>query len=331
VKTFFRWLMAITAVLVVVIAGVVGYGYYLFTRPGPLETSRVVFIPKGAGVDQITTRLHKAKVIGNRFSFKIWIRVYGAHGRLKAGEYRFPRSVSQKGAMQVLTQGKQILRRVTIPEGWTTYQILARIRRNPGLKGTVTLSPKEGSLLPDTYLFVRGETRDQLIRRMQKAMTTVVSRAWARRQPGLPLRSRREAVILASIIEKETSKKAERKRVSGVFINRLRKGMRLETDPTVIYSVTGGKGPLGRRLLRKDLRRDHPYNTYRNKGLPPGPIANPGKAAIVAAVNPMAHEEFYFVADGTGGHAFAKTFKEHKKNVRNWRKIRRKLEKKRTR
>ncbi len=303
-------------------AGVVGYGYWKFTKPGPLAEKTTVVIPKGSGLDQITDRLARAKVIDDKFMFKTWVRIFRVQGRLRAGEFEFPRSVSQKAAMNVLVSGKMVLRRFVVPEGLTTWEILERLEKVPGLVGDVTRKPGEGALLPDTYYFVFGETREQMVERMRKAMQKVLDEAWAKRQQNLPLKSKREVLILASIIEKETGKPGERRQVSSVFVNRLRKGMKLQTDPTVIYGITEGKGPLGRRLLLKDLRAKSDYNTYIIQGLPPGPIANPGRKSIMAAVDPDKTEYLYFVADGTGGHAFAKTLREHNRNVRNWRKIR---------
>jgi len=323
---FLKWFAAILSLVIVLAAGAIGYSYYLFTKPGPLTRTASIVVPKGAGLDRVARELSKAKVIENPLVFRVWVQLLGAGKKIKAGEFRFPRGVSQREAMRIVIKGRTVLRRFTIPEGLTTWQILDRVRRVPGLTGDITLRPAEGALMPDTYLFAKGETRDQVIRRMQAAMTKALDRAWATRNSGLPLRSKRDALILASIIEKETGKAGERARIGGVFINRLRKGMRLETDPTVIYGITEGKGALGRRLLFKDLKNKHKWNTYVHRGLPPTPIANPGRQALLAAVRPMKHDEFYFVADGTGGHAFAKTFKEHKRNVRKWRKIRRKLE-----
>jgi UPF0755 protein len=325
-KRLVKWLAAVAAVAIVLVGGALGYGYYLFTRPGPLPAAKVVYVPKGASLATIADTLAKDGVIDNRLVFRLWVRTYRAHNRLRAGEYRFPRHVSALGAMQVLIRGKQIMHRFVVPEGWTTWQVLAKLRETPALVGKIALHPKEGSLLPDTYFFTRGDSRDQIIRRMQAAMARFLNKAWAQRLPDLPLNTKQQVLILASIIEKETSKPEERRRIAGVFVNRLRRGMKLETDPTVIYGLTDGKGPLGRRLLRKDLRHDDPYNTYLHAGLPPGPIANPGRASILAAVRPMKHNEIYFVADGTGGHVFAKTYAEHKRNVAHWRKVRRQQE-----
>lgn len=325
-KKLLKWLLGLAVLAVVAAGGVAGYGYYAFTKPGPLAADKIVYIPKGASLDAIADTLVKEGVIGNGLIFKIGVRAYRSHGRLRAGEFSFPARVSPRGAMTVLVDGKPILHRFAVPEGWTTWQILAKLRETPNLVGEITVEPKEGSLLPDTYFFARGDTRNEIVRRMQAALRKTLDEAWSRRLPDLPLKSKREVLILASIVEKETGKREERSRVAGVFVNRLRRGMKLETDPTVIYGLTDGKGALGRRLLRRDLRNEHRYNTYVHEGLPPGPIASPGRAAIMATVRPMKHKEFYFVADGTGGHAFAETYAEHRRNVAKWRKVRRELE-----
>jgi UPF0755 protein len=243
--------------------------------------------------------------------------------RLRSGEYRFPKRVSAREAMTILTGGRQIQHRLTIPEGLTTYQILERVAKAEGLEGELTEAAGEGELLPDTYFFSAGETRNAVVQRMKRSMQELLADAWARRPEDIILKDRRELLILASIVEKETGESSERAMVAGVFVNRLKKGMRLETDPTVIYGITNGKGALGRRLLRSDLEKPSPYNTYKITGLPPGPIANPGRAAVLATVNPAKHEYVYFVADGTGGHAFAETLEQHNRNVAKWRQIRR--------
>lgn len=322
VRKLLKWFAALVAIAVVAAGGVVGYGYFLFTTTGPLDEARNVVIPEGASVHAIAELLEENEVIDDAFIFRIWVRIHGAQTRMQAGEFRFPAHVSQKGAMRVLTDGRAVLRQVYFPEGWTTHQILERVRATEGLEGPVRTVPGEGELLPDTYSYVWGETRENLVQRMRDAMQRVLTDAWENRQEGLPLESPREALILASIIEKETAVGEERARVASVFVNRLRRGMRLQTDPTVIYGLTEGRGPLGRRLLRRDLRTEHPYNTYIITGLPPGPIANPSEASIRAALNPDDTDYLFFVADGTGGHAFAETYREHQRNVARWRRIR---------
>jgi UPF0755 protein len=224
-----------------------------------------------------------------------------------------------RGAVEILRKGDTVVRRVTIPEGLSSHQVVALLLQTPGLRGEVAEAPAEGTLLPETYHFSYGDERAVLLARMAEAMNTTLAKLWPKRDQGLPFASPDEARSLAAMVEKETSLAEERPRVAGVFINRLRRGMRLQSDPTVVYGLTGGARPLGRALSREDLDRPTPYNTYRIGGLPPGPIANPGRAAIWAVLHPMVSNELYFVADGTGGHAFAATFAQHRRNVRRWR------------
>jgi UPF0755 protein len=222
----------------------------------------------------------------------------------------------------MLERGETVARRVTIAEGLTVAEIFGLLEEAPGLTGPLPEPPPEGSLLPETYFFALGDSRYGLVRRMRGAMTEALEAAWANRAEGLPLASKEEALVLASIVDKETGIPAERRQVAAVFINRLRKGMPLQSDPTVIYGLTGGEGPLQRPLTRKDWEHDSPYNTYRNPGLPPGAIGNPGRDAIAAVLDPANVDYLYFVADGTGGHAFARTLAEHNRNVAVWRRIR---------
>ena len=309
------------------VVGLLGYwGLKTYTAAGPLREATTVVIPKGSGRDAILRRLLAVGVIEDPVVFRVAMRLTRSAGRLKAGEYRFPPRVSMKRVLARIVAGKTVLRMFTAHEGLTTYQILERLKATDGLEGDVSLAPREGALLPETYSFALGDKRDAIVKRMRDAMAAALNELWQKRAKDLPFKTKREALILASIIEKETGKAGERVRVAAVFVNRLRKGMRLQTDPTVIYGITKGKGPLGRRLLTKDLERKTPYNIYRIDGLPPGPIANPGHAAIAAALNPAKTKELYFVADGTGGHAFAETLEEHNKNVARWRELRRQRE-----
>jgi UPF0755 protein len=319
--------LAITLGLVV-LAGLAsaGYAYHLFIKDGPLAEARQLVVPRGANLDRIAATLAEQGVIESSLVFRLWVRVLGTQGRLRSGEYRFPARSSASAVMDMLIDGRQVQRRFTVPEGLTTAQVLERLSRIEGLEGSIDEPAAEGDLLPDTYTFVLGDTRNVLVQRMKRAMKDALDEAWAARDPQLALKDRREVLILASIIEKETGEGAERPMVAGVFTNRLKKKMRLETDPTVIYGITEGKGALGRRLLRSDLENPHPYNTYKHVGLPPGPIANPGRASIEATVRPAKHNFIYFVADGSGGHAFAETLDEHNKNVQRWRKLRRERE-----
>ena len=304
----------------------VGWAVYAYKNKGPLAETKLVLIERGSGVNAIADKLKQENIISHDILFKIFGRL---PENLKAGEYEFPAHISMADVIAKIEKGDVFDRKITIIEGLTSYQIIKRLNARDDLAGEkITNIPAEGSLLPDTYQFTTGETRQDKINQMQKAMTETIDALWEKRNPNLPFKTKDEALILASIIEKETSVADERKKVAGVFVNRLRKNMLLQTDPTVIYAITKGKiqeegkGPLGRRLLRKDLKIDSPYNTYKYAGLPPGPIANPGRAAIEAALNPARHDYIFFVADGTGGHAFGKTLKEHNQNVQKWRAIR---------
>ncbi|MFQ6017916.1 MAG: endolytic transglycosylase MltG [Kiloniellaceae bacterium] len=311
------------AALLIVAAAVALYGIDRFERPGPLEADSIVFIPRGAGLAAIAGRLQGAGVIDDALVFRLGVRALGATRRLRAGEYRFPAGVSMRGAVGVLISGQTVLRRLTLPEGLTSAEAVALIADAEFLDGESGPMPAEGSLLPETYHFARGDARAGLIRRMQRARDALLAELWPNRAGGLPFDTPEEAVILASIVEKETGVPEERALVASVFVNRLKKGMRLQSDPTVVYGLTGGKGPLGRALTRQDLRTPGPYNTYLSDGLPAGPIANPGRAAIESVLNPAQTEVLYFVADGDGGHTFARTLEEHNRNVARWRKVKR--------
>ncbi len=317
------WFVAVAAMIAVAAIGGTGYFYHLFVADGPLRDAQQIMIPRGANLDRIADTLHENGIIRSKFVFRAWVRIFGTQARLRSGEYRFAKAISAEAVMDQMIDGKQVQRRFTIPEGLTTHQVLERVVKIDGLEGEITEQTGEGELLPDTYFFSLGETRNTVVQRMKKAMQDALEEAWAVRDPQLALKDKRELLILASIVEKETGEGAERPMVAGVFVNRIKKGMRLETDPTVIYGITEGKGALGRRLLKSDLETPHPYNTYKNAGLPPGPIANPSRAAIQAAVKPAKHNYIYFVADGSGGHAFAETVEEHNRNVQRWRRMRR--------
>jgi UPF0755 protein len=302
-----------------------------FDAPGPLAETVAVVIPRGDGAIEIAERLEKSKVISDRRVFMLQYyaaKLYGGGSgapaertSLKAGEYEFSPSASARHVLDTLVTGKGVLQKVTIPEGLTSQQIADRLRAEPGLTGDIVDVPPEGQLLPDTYRFSRGTSRQELLERMRSEQAKLVQALWDSRDPSLPLKSPEEALILASIIEKETGRADERPRVAAVFVNRLRKGMRLQSDPTIVYGIVGGQGPLGRPIRRSDIDGKTPYNTYQIDGLPPGPISNPGKAAIAATLNPPATQDLYFVADGTGGHAFTSTLKDHNAAVQNWRKV----------
>lgn len=285
---------------------------------GPLLNVTNVVIPKGASSRVVAQELLKANVINKPWLFVIMARLNGLDKHLKAGEYQFMPHVSLQDAMDKISRGEVYFRRITIPEGLTSGQIMYIISNYPDLSGEIDIDVKEGEILPETYSFELGASRNSIILQAKSAMKKVQEEAWAVRDTNLPIKDINEMMTLASIIEKETAVAEERPLVASVFVNRLRKGMRLQTDPTVIYALTEGETTFGRSLKRSDLGIDSPYNTYKNHGLPPGPICNPGKDAIYAAVNPETSNYLYFVADGKGGHNFAKSLAEHNQNVRNW-------------
>jgi len=315
-------------VLGVLVAGVVAALFALAhqaRQPGPLQERAVVMVERGMGSEEIARRLQERGVIRSRhlmLAYMLWQRLLGERRPLQAGEYAFSPGVSMEEVLRLLRTGKGILHRLTIPEGLSTVQALSRIREHPALRGEISIVPDEGTLLPDTYLFTRGKARDAIIRQMIDAQRRLLAELWPKRQPGLPLKSPREAVILASIVEKETAVPQERRRIAAVFINRLKKGMPLQADPTVIYGITKG-WPLNRPLTKKDLRTHTPWNTYVIRGLPPTPITNPGRASLEAVLNPLQTNELYFVADGTGRHLFAADLKTHNRNVRKLRRLQR--------
>ncbi|HWA23161.1 MAG TPA: endolytic transglycosylase MltG [Caulobacterales bacterium] len=295
-------------------------------RPGPpapaggAETTIVV--PRGVGIAAIGQHLQAEGVIRNGMAFRAAVMIYGRGRSLKAGEYTIPSGASSASIIEKIAAGRVVLHPVTAPEGWTSAMIVDMLATADFLDGDTPAPPPEGSLLPETYRVERGMERADVIREMQQASRETLDQLWNTRAANLPFKTPREALILASIVEKETGLDSERPHVAAVFVNRLRKGMRLESDPTVIYGVSKGR-PLGRGLLRSELDHDTPYNTYTRYGLPPTPIANPGRAAIAAVLNPMKSADLYFVADGSGGHAFASTIGEHQKNVERWRSLER--------
>ncbi len=290
-------------------------------EPGPLPADKVVYIAPGTDVPEIIAILEREGVIDNPTLFNIELLIEQARGKLKAGEYLFKQNATMREVLDTLVNGRQVLHSVTIPEGLTSEQIVERLRENEYLAGEIREPPKEGTLLPETYKVTRGMARADLIRKMQNDHKKLVDQIWTKRSGDLPLRSQLELVTLASIVEKETGRADERTRVAGVFINRLQKRMRLQSDPTIVYGLVGGRGTLGRGILRSEVTKWTPYNTYAIDGLPPGPIANPGRAAIEAVANPSRTQELYFVADGTGGHVFADSLDAHNRNVVRWRQI----------
>ena len=313
----------LTFLLVAALAGLgaLAYGLQAVRRPGPLQANKVVVISQGTDVPDIIAQLEREGVIDNSYLLSLALFAEGTRSKLRFGEYEFRQNASLRDVMDTLVSGHQVLHAVTVPEGLTSEQIVQRLRENDILAGEVKDVPKEGTLLPETYKFSRGMTRDQILLKMSTDQRRVLQEVWARRAPDLPVRTPYDLVTLASIVEKETGRADERSRVAGVFINRLQKRMRLQSDPTIVYGLVGGKGTLGRGITRSELERPTPYNTYTIDGLPPGPIANPGRAALEAVANPSRTSELYFVADGTGGHVFADTLDQHQKNVMRWRQI----------
>jgi UPF0755 protein len=291
------------------------------TAQGPLQSDKVVVIPKNTGTGEIAGILKQEGVIDQPLLFQTYAYLNRQRGQLKAGEFQFKAGTSVEDAIDTLIQGKAILHAVTIPEGLTSQQIVGRLYENEILSGDIIETPREGSLLPDTYKFERGTTRQQIVNTMQTAQRQALEQIWQRRSSELPIKSPQELLILASIVEKETGRADERTRVAGVFINRLLKRMKLQSDPTIVYGLVGGKGTLGRGITRAEIDAVTPYNTYVVEGLPPGPIANPGRAALEAVANPSRTKDLYFVADGSGGHAFADTYEQHQRNVARWRQI----------
>ena len=319
--SYFRWVLFFVALLVTVMAGGLLLGNMLLTASGPLEKTKTVVIPRGAGPATMAKLLQEEGVIEHAKLFRVALLIDPSPKPIKAGEYEIPPHVSMQGLVELLQSGKVVQRRLTVPEGATTAEILDLLRKTEALSGEITLDVKEGDLLPETYFYSREDTRDGLLLRMKEAMDKTLDQAWRNRAPGLPLVTRRDALVLASMIEKETAIASERAKVASVFINRLRRRMRLDSDPTVIYAITSGKGSFNRELTRADLQSNSPYNTYIVIGLPPGPICNPGRASIVAATNPARERFYFFVSDGQGGHAFSANMMEHNRNVERWRQI----------
>jgi UPF0755 protein len=324
VVLFLNFIMTM-AVLVCVVA-VIGFYYATSTyrNPGPLQTNTNFIVRNGAGLTEIASNLERNAIISDARIFRYLTATHLSAGEsLKAGEYEIKARASMSDIMELLKSGKSILYSVSFPEGLTVRQMFDRMLQDTVLEGDLPAAlPTEGSLRPDTYKFSRGTKRSEIIDQMAAAQQKLVDQIWDKRDSSLPLRSKEEFVALASIVEKETGVPDERAHVASVFLNRLGKGMRLQSDPTIIYGLFGGEGkPADRPIYQSDLKRDTPYNTYVIKGLPPTPIANPGKDALEAVANPWKTQDLYFVADGTGGHVFAATLEEHNANVKRWRKL----------
>ena len=294
-------------------------GQRQISAPGPLMADKIVIVRGSTG--DVVDQLEREGVTDKGFLLSLYWQLTGKGSQIKGGEYLFRKEVSLEQITETLIEGKSILHSVTIPEGRTSEEISEILRNDPDLAGEIKAVPKEGTLLPETYKFARGMTRSQMLDHMAQDQQKLVREIWAKRAPDLPISSPLDLVTLASIVEKETGKADERPRVAAVFINRLRAKMPLQSDPTVVYGLVGGKGALGHGLLKSELQQATPYNTYLSPGLPLGPITNPGRAALEAVANPSQTRELYFVADGTGGHVFAETLEQHQKNVLKWRQI----------
>ncbi|HXQ40484.1 MAG TPA: endolytic transglycosylase MltG [Candidatus Udaeobacter sp.] len=296
---------------------------YLFWKQwhgrGPLAVDATVIIVPGSRVTTIARQLEDAGVVEDYRLFTLGVRLFADGRPLRAGEYRFGAGMSQEQVMRMILSGATVARRITVPEGFTTAQALRLVSAAEGLVGDLPPDlPGEGRLLPETYFYTWGETRFTMVNRMAEGMQQGLDKLWAERAPDLPYDTPDKALVLASIVEKETAQATERAHIAGVFVNRMRRGMMLQSDPTVIYALTNGDGPLGRPLTSADMQVKSPFNTYMFKGLPPSPICDPGLAAIEAVLHPQATKDLYFVADGSGGHAFAQTLAEHYKNVAAW-------------
>jgi UPF0755 protein len=314
---------ALTLLIVglIVLFGIVTWAQSTYRERGPLAEPLVFEVERGEGFASVTGRLEEAGAIEHPRIFRIAARYTDQDEGIRFGEYEIPAGASMEQVLRLLNEGANVVRQVVVPEGLTSWQVVELLDAREGLTGEVAEVPPEGSLAPAGYDFQRGDTRADLLARMQARQQEILDAAWAARVPDLPLNSKEELLTLASIVEKETGVPEERGRVASVFVNRLERGMRLQTDPTVIYGITGGEAPLGRGLRASELASATPYNTYMIDGLPPTPIANPGEEAIRAAANPEGTDFLYFVADGSGGHAFARTLEEHNANVVAWRRI----------
>src|ERR1700689_985437 len=310
---------AIITIVLVLMIGVGGgyiYGRQKIEAPGPLQEDKIVNVPARAGMTDIADVLQREGVIdNNRWAFIGAVFALKARSDLKPGEYQFQKSASLRDVIGTIVEGKVVQHAVTVPEGLTSEQIVSRLSDNDIFSGSVREMPREGTLLPGTYKFPRAPPRDQVVARMQQAQKRALAEIWERRSPDLPIKTPEQLVTLASIVEKETGKPDERSRVAAVFVNRLRQKIKLQSDPTIIYGLVGGKGTLGRPIKRSEIQQPSPYNTYVVDGLPPGPIANPGRASLEATANPARTRDLFFVADGTGGHSFSESYDQHQKNV----------------
>ncbi len=316
-KFFFIGIAILLSCLVIII----GVSFSYLDKNGPLKSSKTVIIESGTTIDKIAQGLSDEGIIKYPTLFSLIARIETMNNRFKAGEYKFHDRVSPNQVISIIKGGKSITHKLVIPEGTLTIDIIKMVDEETLLKGQIIETYKDGDLLPDTYHFVYGDKKQDLLRKMKRKQELLLEALWLTKKPDLPFTSKKQALTLASIVEKETSKEKERKRIAAVFINRLKKNMKLQADPTVIYAITEGKRVLERNLTYNDLKYDSEYNTYLYKGLPPSPITNPGKASIEAVFDPVSSEEIYFVANGKGGHIFASNIKDHVRNVRKYRKL----------
>ena len=323
IVVFMNFMLSLIVLVLLGASALFYFGKMQFDGQGPLTAETTFLVKRGAGIAEVSNSLENRDIVSDARIFRYGMRTLGHENDLKAGEYAIPAGASMRDVMNILISGKSIMYPLTIPEGLTVKQIFDRISADPTLVGDMPKDmPPEGSLFTDTLNFTRGTTRSEIIDRMVASQKKLVDEAWAKRNPDLPVKDRNEFVTLASIVEKETGIASERPHVASVFVNRLKKGMRIQSDPTIIYGLFGGAGkPSDRPIFKSDIEKPTPYNTYVINGLPPTPIANPGRAALEAVANPLDTEDLYFVADGTGGHVFSKTLQEHNANVRKWRSV----------
>jgi len=313
----------ILGLIVCVMGGSVLSTYRQFVEEGPLQERTEIVIEAGRSLRKIAKQLYRAGIISSPSVFEIGARASGTAVMIKAGEYSIPERASAKMVLAILTSGSTYIRRLVVPEGFTSHQVVMLMKGKYGLMGEIAHEPQNGTLMPDTYYYSYGDTKEELLERMQNGMQRALDELWPHRDPNLSFKNQREAVIMASMVEKETARDAERGHIASVFHNRLKKGMKLQSDPTVIFALTEGKGDLNRSLTYKDLRTENGYNTYVVPALPKGPISNPGYASLKAVLHPDNTDDLYFVADGKGGHTFSKTYREHEQKVaqyRQWRK-----------
>ncbi len=309
--------------IIIIISCLLGGLGVLWWAPGPHDEEVRLIVPRASGLGDAADRLAKEGALRSPFVFRLGFRLMQGRAALRFGEFAIPPHASAATTADILAHAQPVVRFVTIPEGWSSAEVVDRLTHLTALSGDIAAVPPEGSLLPDTYAYTWGERRAALLRRMQEAMRRFLAEAWAARAPGLPLSSPEQAVILASIVELESRDPADRRMVAAVLLNRLRAGMRLEADPTAVYGAAPGPAARLRPPRKSELKARNPYNTYRQRGLPVGPIANPGRDAILAVLHPAQTDALYFVADGCGRHRFARTLAEHQRNVRVWHRLRR--------